>query len=110
MTPKGHKYFTIVIQEAGITLNNQYRDYICRQLMGDKKEIVSVASKHIESGIKKYKGESDAHLNALLRNAGLNYTSYVFNDGRILLVMPNNLGAFLYADEEALFAAIDLGK
>ena len=77
--------------------------------MNDKKGIVSVASKHIETGIKKYKGEPDAHLNAVIQNAGFSFTSYVFNDGRILLVLPNNIGAFLYADRDTLFDALDLG-
>jgi hypothetical protein len=78
--------------------------------MGDKKGIVSVAANHIQAGIKKYKGEPDAHLNAVIRNAGLSYTSFVFNDGRILLVMPDNLGAFLYADQDVLFEALDLAR
>jgi hypothetical protein len=83
--------------------------YICGQLMSDNKGIVSVASKHIETGIKKYSGEPDAQLNTLIHNAGFNYTSYIFNDGRILLVLPDNVAAFLYADQEALFKALDLG-
>ena len=78
--------------------------------MSDKKGIVSVAAKHIEAGIKKYKGEPDAGLNTLIHNAGFNYTSYVLNDGRILLVLPDNIGAFLYADQNVLFAALDLRK
>ena len=77
--------------------------------MSDNKGIVSVASKHIEAGIKKYSGKPDAQLNILIHNAGFNYTSYIFNDGRILLVMPGNVGAFLYADHEALYMALDLG-
>jgi hypothetical protein len=78
--------------------------------MSDKKGIVSVAAKHIEAGIKKYQGEPDAGLNTLIHNAGFNYTSYVFNDGRILLVLPDKVGAFLYADKDILFEALDLGK
>jgi hypothetical protein len=78
--------------------------------MSDKKGIVSVAAKHIEAGIKKYKGEPDAGLNTLIHNAGFNYTSYVLCDGRILLVLPDNVGAFLYADQETVFKALDLGK
>lgn len=79
-------------------------------LMNDKKGIVSVAAKHIEAGIKKYKGEPDAGLNKLIHSAGFNYTSYVLCDGRILLVLPDNVGAFLYADKDVLFEALDLGK
>ena len=78
--------------------------------MSDKKGIVSVAAKHIEAGIKKYKGEPNAGLNTLIHNAGFNYMSYVLCDGRILLVLPDNVGAFLYADKDVLFKALDLGK
>jgi hypothetical protein len=78
--------------------------------MNDKKGIVSVAAKHIEAGIVKYKGEPDIRLNSLISSAGFNYTSYVFNDGRILLVLPDNVGAFLYADQETVFKALDLRK
>jgi hypothetical protein len=76
--------------------------------MNDKKEIVSVAHKHIGAGIKKYKGVPDTQLNMLITKAGFNYTSYVFDDGRILLVLPNNIGAFLYEDKETVFKALDL--
>jgi hypothetical protein len=78
--------------------------------MSDKKEIVSVAVEHIDAGIKKYKGIPDVRLDGLIKSAGLNYTSYVFSDGRILLVMPNKIGAFLYADENILFQTLDLMK
>ena len=83
---------------------------IFAQLMNDKKGIVTVAAKHIEAGIAKYKGEPDTRLNSLIKSAGFNYTSYVFNDGRILLVLPDNVGAFLYADKETVFKTLDLGK
>ena len=78
--------------------------------MSNKKGVVSIASNHIEAGIKKYKGESNARLNALIKNAGLNYVSYVFNDGRILLVLPDNTGALLYADNDTLFEILDLTR
>jgi hypothetical protein len=77
--------------------------------MSNKKGVVSVASKHIEAGIKRYAAAPDVQLDALIRNAGFNYTSYVFDDGRILLVLPNNVGAFLYADQDILFAMLQLG-
>ena len=74
------------------------------------KEVISVASKHIESGIKKYNGIQDIQLNSLIRNAGFDYTAYVFEDKRILLVLPGNTSAFLYADENILFQMLDLAK
>lgn len=74
----------------------------------DKKGIILVSSQHIEAGIKKYQGRMDAGLLALIRNAGLNYTPYIFNDGRILLVLPQNSSAFLYSNREMLFDALDL--
>lgn len=78
--------------------------------MSNKKGIVSVAAKHIEAGIKKYKGEPNTGLNTLIHSAGFNYTSYVLCDGRILLVLPDNVGAFLYVDQETLFAALNLAQ
>lgn len=38
--------------------------------MSDKKRIVSVAAKHIEAGITKYKGVHDTGLNSLIKSAG----------------------------------------
>ena len=67
--------------------------------MSNKKGVVSIASNHIEAGIKKYKGESNARLNALIKNAG-----------RILLVLPDNTGALLYADNDTLFEILDLTR
>ncbi len=62
-----------------------------------------IAAKHIESGITKYKGVIDPHIESLIKASNLKYKPYVFNDGRILLVLPNNLGAFLYKDKDTLF-------
>ena len=67
-----------------------------------------IAPHHIEPGIKKYQGVIDHHLQQLINNAKLEYTPYVFNDGRILLVMPCNLSAFLYANKEELYAKLSL--
>lgn len=76
--------------------------------MKNKRGVVTVASKHIEAGIVKYKGEIDGHLTSLIKSAGLQYTPYLFKDGRILLVLPNNLGAFLYNDKDTMFEALHL--
>lgn len=76
--------------------------------MKNNKGVVPVAPGHVEKGITKYGGVIDAHLTSLIKSAGLQYTPYLFNDGRILLVLPNNLGAFLYADKDTLFEALSL--
>lgn len=75
--------------------------------MDGKKEIITVASHNIEKGIQKYGGKVDAHLSSLIKGANLTYTPYLFNDGRILLVMPNNISAF-YSDQEFLFQHLNL--
>jgi hypothetical protein len=72
------------------------------------KGVVMVAQGHIEKGIAKYQGVIDAQLTSLIKSAGLQYTPYQFNDGRILLVMPNDLGGLLYDSREAMFAAQSL--
>ena len=76
--------------------------------MKNKKGVVSVSPDHIEKGITKYGGVIDAHLTSLIKSAGLQYIPYQFNDGRILLVLPNNLAAFLYDDKETLYASLSL--
>jgi hypothetical protein len=76
--------------------------------MNEKKGIVSIESKHIDPGIKKYNGEIDIHLSELIKSAGLAYTPYLFSDGRILLVLPYATAAFLYPDKETLFEALSL--
>lgn len=72
------------------------------------KDVIKVSADHLEAGIKKYKGELDAHLANIIKCAGLQYTPYTFNDGRILLVLPNNLGGFLYRDEDTLYKILNL--
>jgi hypothetical protein len=72
------------------------------------KEVVIVQSKHIELGIEKYQGKIDEHLQAIVKNAGYEYKTYVFNDGRILLVLPHKISALLYASRELLYAKLQL--
>lgn len=72
------------------------------------KEVIKVSAEHIDAGIKKYNGVLDAHLANVIKCAGLNYTPYAFSDGRILLVLPNNIGGFLYKDEGTLYATLNL--
>ena len=70
--------------------------------------VKSVAAKHIEAGIQKYGGVIDDHLAGIVKAAGLQYTPYRFIDGRILMVLPNNLGGFLYRDKNALYELLAL--
>ena len=77
-------------------------------LMKINKDIVSVSAIHIEAGIAKYGGVLDTNLADIIKYAGLQYTPYLFNDGRILLVLPKNVSAFLYKDKETLFQALSL--
>lgn len=76
--------------------------------MKTAKNVEKVLPEHIKPGIKKYGGEIDTHLASLIKFAGLNYTPYKFKDGRILLVLPNEIAAFLYKDKETLFEALSL--
>lgn len=62
---------------------------------------------HIERGIEKYKGVKDANLNRFIGNAGLSYIAYTFIDGRILLVLPENMGGLLYPNAEAVYAILE---
>ncbi|MCB0509378.1 MAG: hypothetical protein H6579_03715 [Chitinophagales bacterium] len=72
------------------------------------KDITIVQSKHIELGIKKYEGQLDKELQSLILSAGYEYTPYVFKDGRILLVLPYNISAILYANKAILFDKLQL--
>lgn len=67
-----------------------------------------VVPQHIEAGIKKYEGKESGQLNELTKSAGLNYAVYIFKDGRVLLVLPKNMGGLLYPNEEAFYAALEL--
>ena len=71
-------------------------------------EVVKVIPEHINIGIQKYRGVVDLQLSSLIKEAKLNYVPYRFQDGRILLVLPNNIGGFLYQDKEALFRILNL--
>ncbi len=72
------------------------------------KSVVKVLAKDIQPLITAYNGITDVEIERLVKNAKLNYMSYLFEDGRILLVLPHNMGAFLYKDKETLFAALSL--
>ena len=72
------------------------------------KEVKKVAPEHIQAGIDKYGGVIDFHLKNIISAAGLNYTPYTFKDGRILLVLPDNLAAFLYKDEQTVYQTLSL--
>lgn len=70
--------------------------------------IVKVKAEHIEPGIAKYGGQLDVHLNNVLTKAGYEYTVYRFKDDRILLVLPGQIAAFLYTNEQVLFDKLSL--
>ena len=70
--------------------------------------VVKVKADHIAPGIAKYGGVPDAHINTILTKAGYEYTVYRFKDNRILLVLPGEIAAFLYANEQVLFEKLSL--
>jgi hypothetical protein len=72
------------------------------------KKVVKVAPEHIQAGIDRYGGVIDLHLPNIIVAAGLHYTPYTFKDGRILLVLPDNLAAFLYIDEQTVYLTLSL--
>ena len=76
--------------------------------MKNKADVITIPSKYIEAGISKYGGVVDGHLESLIKSAELQYTPYLFKDGRILLVLPNKVAAFLYKDKETLFETLSL--
>jgi hypothetical protein len=67
-----------------------------------------IHARHIDPGIEKYKGTSDVEIDKLCQMAGLNYTSFIFADGRALLVLPNKTGGVLYPDKETLMNSLNL--
>ncbi|MEX0813181.1 MAG: hypothetical protein WD048_13265 [Chitinophagales bacterium] len=71
-------------------------------------EVIRVKPEHIEKGIQKYHAERDVELNAIINRHGFDYTVYRFQDGRVLLVLPHNISAFLYKNEDHLFDSLDL--
>lgn len=73
-----------------------------------EKDIVIVQKKHIQAGIEKYQGKVDDHLQSILDNAGYDYKVYRFNDNRILLVLPMEISAVLYASEQVLYSKLSL--
>ena len=77
-------------------------------MTASENKIIAVNSEHIEKGIEKYGGVVDEHLQKLIGQAGLQYTPYRFKDGRVLLVLPGNISAFLYPDVGSLYDHLDL--
>lgn len=71
-------------------------------------EVIRVKQEHIEKGIQKYNGVLDDELNATIKRHGFDYTVYLFQDGRILLVLPQNISAFLYQSKDHLYDKLDL--
>jgi CRISPR/Cas system CMR-associated protein Cmr3 (group 5 of RAMP superfamily) len=73
-----------------------------------QKDIVLVLQKHLALGIEKYEGKIDVPLQELIDKSNYQYKVYRFNDGRILLVLPDESSGILYANQEILFQRLDL--
>ena len=73
--------------------------------MSDHK-ILKVKQEHIQPGIEKYKGKLDAELQRHLKNAELDYLPYVFEDGRVMMVLEMMEIAFLYPNKQAVFETL----
>lgn len=76
-------------------------------LMEGKNKPQRVEAKHVERGIQKYQGVKDVELNRFIGNAGLRYEAYTFNDGRVLLVLPNALGGMLYNSKQDVYDILE---
>jgi len=72
------------------------------------KDIIVVQKKHIQAGIERYEGKPDEHLQQVLSHAGYDYKVYRFKDQRILLVLPHEISAVLYANEQVLYNKLSL--
>ena len=66
-----------------------------------------ILGKHVERGLKKYKGKPDAQIQQYIDESPLVYTAYRFIDNRIFLVYENNLYAILYKNEAVLMSELE---
>jgi hypothetical protein len=69
-------------------------------------KIIRVKKEHIPLGIEKYKGKFDEELARHLKNAKLDYIPYLFEDGRVLMVLEILETAFLYPSQKAVFETL----
>ncbi len=69
-------------------------------------KIINVKAEHIQPGIEKYKGKLDSELARHLKNAQLDYMPYVFEDGRVLMVLEVMNTGFLYPSKQAVFETL----
>lgn len=76
--------------------------------MADYK-IINVKAEHIQLGIEKYKGKFDESLARHLKNAQLEYIPYVFEDGRVLMVLEIMNTGFLYPSKQAVYETLLAG-
>lgn len=72
-----------------------------------KVDKILVRGKHIQPGIKKYKGVLDERIQKYIDASPLVYTVYRFEDQRLLLVYGDDLYALLYPNEAALLKELD---
>lgn len=70
--------------------------------------IIIVKKEHLQRGIEKYQAKIEPHLQSLLTRAGFNYEVYLFNDQRVLLVLPNQLSGILYPNKDVMLAKLSL--
>ena len=75
--------------------------------MDGKKKPIRIQLQHIERGIEKYKGVKDVELNRFIANAGLSYVAYTFLDGRVLLILPDEMGGLLYGSKEDVYDILE---
>jgi hypothetical protein len=68
---------------------------------------IMVLGKHVEPGLKKYKGTPDSRIQRYIDESPLVYTAYRFEDNRIFLVYENNLYAVLYKNEAVLMKELE---
>lgn len=69
-------------------------------------QIIHVKSEHIQAGIQKYKGKIDVELQRHLKNARLEYIPYVFEDGRVMMVLEIMNTAFLYPSKKVVYQTL----
>jgi hypothetical protein len=69
-------------------------------------KIIHVKKEHIPLGIEKYKGKIDEELARHLKNAKLDYIPYVFEDGRVLMVLEILETGFLYPSKKVVFETL----
>ncbi len=71
--------------------------------MKKQKPKTLVQAKHIQLGLEKYGGKESIEIQKHLENINWNYTAYLLEDGRVMLVYPDKSFGILYLNKEFLF-------